>query len=219
MSVQRYVGIIVISEALWLLTSSACAAEDAQLKFEKGTSPWLLRMMVLEVTPDDMRSEISTIGGKVDTPRQTIIGMDLSYFMTEHWVVEIQGGPFKRDYRIKESQLGGFEVGTISNIALSLTLQYHLAPQAQFSPYFGLGINHAWIREVKPAAGIPDFNVHSITSGVLSAGLDHRLSAQWSFSTSLRYVISPDYRFQGQGFNAVISINTLIVGVGLGYRF
>lgn len=207
MSVQRYVCTIVISGTLWLLASSACAAEDAQLTLEKGTSPWLLRMMVLEVTPVDMRSEISTIGGKVETPRQAIIGMDLSYFMTEHWAVEIQGGPFKRDYRIRRSRLGDFDVGTISNIALSLTLQYHLHPQAQFSPYFGLGINHAWTRDVKPAAGIPNFNVHGITSGVLSAGLDYSLSANWSFSTSLRYVISPEYRFQGQGFNSVVSMN------------
>lgn len=215
---KRYSIILLISHALWLPVSSVFASDVTLQKNEKPLNPWLLRIMLLEIAPINIRSDIPTIGGKVETPRQQTVGMDISYFVTQHLSLEIQGGQLKRNYRIKGSKLGSFDVGTVSNSALSLTLQYHLNPLAQFSPYFGLGINHSWTRDVQPAAGIPVFKVNGVTSGIFSTGIDYRLSAQWSFSTSLRYIISPEYRFQGANLNSTVSMNTLIAGIGLSYR-
>ncbi|MCF5188625.1 MULTISPECIES: OmpW/AlkL family protein [Pseudomonas] len=206
--------------SLMTFSASVFAYEDVQSKIQAGINDrWLLRVMALEIIPVELASEISTIGGNLETPRTRQIGIDLSYSVTENWVVEFQGGPFDREYRIKGSRIGDFKVGSISQIALSMSLQYHFYPNAQWSPYVGLGLNHTWTRDVKPAAGIPKFEVREITSGIMSTGLDYRLSRYWTLSTSLRYVISPKYEFQGQGFNSTVSMNTLVVGGGVGYRF
>jgi outer membrane protein len=206
--------------SLMALNTSVLAHEDAQSKIQANIHDrWLVRVMALEIIPVGLASEISTIGGNLETPRTRQIGIDLSYSVTENWAVEFQGGPFDREYRIKGSRIGDFKVGCISHIALSMSLQYHFYPNSQWSPYVGLGINKTSTRDVKPAAGIPKFKVRDITSRILSAGLDYRLSQYWTLSTSLRYVVSPEYEFQGQGFNTAVSMNTLIVGGGVGYRF
>lgn len=203
---------------LWDTLALADAKPDIEPQIENNDR-WLIRVMAVQVIPIDLKSEISGIGGKVDTPQTNQMSMDLSYFVTDHWAVEFQGGPFNREYRVKESRLGDFKIGSISHTALSMTLQYHFFRDAKLSPYLGLGINHVWTRDVKPAPGIPKFNVRDITSWLVSAGVDYQLSNNWSLSTSLRYVISPEYEFQGQGFNSTVSMNTLIVGGGLGYHF
>ncbi|WP_439870373.1 OmpW/AlkL family protein [Pseudomonas syringae] len=206
--------------ALMLLGVPGVAHEKVQTQaLSEHDNQWLVRVMAVDVVPVGLASEISTIGGKVETPRTRQISVDLSYFVTEHWAVEFQGGPFDREYRIEGSKVGNFKVGSISHTALSLTLQYHFLPTAQWSPYLGLGINHVWTRDVKPAVGIPQFDVRDITSWIVGAGVDYRLNTRWSLSTSLRFVISPEYEFQGQGFNSTVSTNTLVVGAGFGYLF
>ncbi|MDC6378917.1 outer membrane beta-barrel protein [Pseudomonas graminis] len=206
--------------ALMLWDALALADGNPQIESQiENNDRWLIRVMAVKVIPVDLTSEISVIGGKVDTPQTNQLSMDLSYFLTDHWAVEFQGGPFDREYRVKGSKVGDFKVGSISHTALSMTLQYHFFRNAKLSPYLGLGINHVWTRDVKPAAGIPKFDVRDITSWLVNAGVDYQLSNHWSISTSLRYVVSPEYEFQGQGFNSTVSMNTLVVGGGLGYHF
>ncbi|WP_428842513.1 hypothetical protein, partial [Pseudomonas marginalis] len=76
---------------------------------ETKLDPWMIRVMVLDVIPVGLTSEISTIGGRVETSRKSILGIDFSYFMTQHWAIELQGGPFERDYWIKDSKGGDFK--------------------------------------------------------------------------------------------------------------
>ncbi|WP_158235016.1 OmpW family protein [Pseudomonas sp. 2822-17] len=202
------------------LSASVLAYEAVQSKIQAEIHDrWLVRVMALEIIPVELASEIFPNRSNLETPRTRQIGIELSYSVTENWAVELQGGPFDREYRTKGSRIEDFKVGSVSHIALSMSLQYHFYPNAQWSPYVGLGLNQTWARDVKPAAGIPKFKVREITSGILSAGLDYRLSRYWTLNTSLRYVISPKYEFQGQGFNSTVSMNTLVVGGGIGYRF
>lgn len=201
-----------------LLAPTQCVAADAVAQGrEQGY--WLVRVMALEVDAIHVASEIPIIGGKITIPSKAVPGMDLSYFVTDHWAVECQGGVFARDYRIRNSRIGDFDVGTVESGTVSLTVQYHVRPHATLSPYLGLGINYAWPHAVRPAGGIPDFEVRGITSAILNLGVDYRVADHWRLSTSVRYVSSPAYRFTGHGFGAVVEVDTLVVGVGVGYRF
>ncbi|NYF20669.1 outer membrane protein [Xanthomonas sp. JAI131] len=200
-----------------LAPASAMAAEVLLSAPRQGN--WLIRAMALEIVPLNLDSEISYIGGEVDTPSDFVPGLDLSYFVTDHWAIEFQGGLFAREYRISKSSIGAFDVGTVESGAVSLTAQYHFRPHAALNPYIGLGVNYAWEHKVRPAAGIPDFRVDAIASGIANLGFDYRLAGNWYFSSSVRYVISPAYRFEGQGFNATVKVSTLVLGLGVGYRF
>ncbi|WP_369981437.1 OmpW/AlkL family protein [Xanthomonas bundabergensis] len=200
-----------------MLMPTRCVAADVAAEPTEGN--WLVRAMALEVVAVNLDSKISYIGGEITTPSALVPGLDVSYFITDHWSVEVQGGVFARDYRIVKSRIGDFDVGTIESGTVSLTVQYHFRPHDRLSPYLGLGVNHAWEHEVKPAAGIPVFHVQDISSAILNLGFDYRMAKHWFFSASLRYVISPAYRFEGYGINATVDLDTVAMAAGVGYRF
>ncbi|PPT47860.1 OmpW/AlkL family protein [Xanthomonas arboricola] len=205
-------GAVVLS-----MSPSLAAGEQAAAAPARGDV--LVRVMALDVTVARIDSTIPSVGGKVDTPDKLVPGADLSYFIADHWAVEGQGGPFVRVYRVRQSLIGDFDVGRIHTRAVSLVLQYHLRPSAKLKPYLGLGLNYAWSGDVEPAAGIPDFKVSDITSGIASLGGDYRVTDRWFLSGSVRYLLSPTYQFRGHGFNATVKLDTLVVGAGIGYRF
>lgn len=180
---------------------------------------WLGRLMVLKVTPLHISSDIQGIHGEVYTPDVLIPGMDLSYFMTDNWAVELQGGRFVRSYSIKNSAVGNFMVGNIGSTTVSLTIQYHFDACSLVKPYLGLGVNYARVHDIEPAAGIPNFEVRDMTSGIINAGADLKISENWFFSASMRYVLSPAYSFHGDSFSANVKMDTLIYGVGIGILF
>lgn len=200
------------------LTAFAGGMPDTPRKHEPD-GRWMIRLMGQRITPINLSSEISVIGGRLDTPPKSVVSLDLSYFLTDYWSVELQGGPFKRSYKIVGSKAGTFDVGTISNVAASMALLYHISPQSQISPYIGVGVSHAWVKGVEPAKGIPEFRVKDVTSAMVSLGLDYKLDRKWLVSAGLRYIISPDYTFDGDGFESTVSMNTLIAGAGVGFRF
>jgi len=199
------------------VASPAMAGENGYKVYE--SNKWMLRAMLLDVRTVKSNSNISTIGGDIKTPDKRTVGVDISYFLTPEVALEFQGGVFSRDYSISNSKIGSFKVGTIESNSVSLTLQYHFVTCCAFTPYLGVGANHAWTRKVKPASGIPEFQVQDVNSLILSAGIYYYLSENWSFNTSLRYLISPDYQFEGHGFSASVKMDTIITGVGVAYHF
>lgn len=207
--------------AIIMLTTPTAFADDNQNIFhDKGLDRrWLLRIMGQRVTPCGMSSNVSTVGGKVDTPSVNTISFDLSYFVTDYWSIEMLGGPFKRDYKIVDSNVGSFDVGSISNFTISLGVVYHLFPHRSLSPYVGMGLNYAWVEKIEPAPSIPKFAVKDVTSGMFSVGADYTLNRKWILSCGIKYIVTPEYAFKGDGFESTVSMNTLITGVGLGYRF
>lgn len=178
---------------------------------------WMFRAMALQVNVKNMRSTLSGIGGEITTPNQRTPGLDVTYFVTDRWALEVQGGVFARDYRIEKSRIGDFAVGTVESGSVSMTVQYHFRPYARLSPYLGYGFNYAWEHKIRPAPNIPNFHVKPIVSRILNMGLDYQATKHWFVSASVRYITSPTYAFRGHGFNASVDLDTLIIGVGVGY--
>jgi outer membrane protein len=200
------------------LSAFAGGITDTPRKYEPD-GRWMVRLMGQRVTPIDLSSEISVIGGRLDTPPKSVASLDLSYFVTDYWSVELQGGPFSRSYRIVGSKAGTFDVGTISNVAASMAVLYHISPQSQISPYIGVGFSHAWVKGIERAEGIPQFRAKDVTSAIVCLGIDYKIDQKWLFSAGLRYIMSPDYTFDGDGFKSTVSMNTLMTGAGVGFRF
>jgi len=215
----RKISIFSMLACLYLYSLNSHATEQRVSYNEDNIQNWLIRGMFLDIKPLRVESNISSIGGEIDTPEKRTFGLDTSYFFSKAFSLEFQGGVFSRNYRIKNSEIGSFKVGTIESNSISLTAQYHIYTDSNLLPYLGVGINHAWTRKVKPADGIPQFNVDDVNSFILNGGIDYKISESWLLSTSLKYIMSPEYNFSGYGFNANIKMNTLITGVGIAYRF
>lgn len=205
-----------LAGALVLLTPAAMAA-PARPGLSQGD--WLIRAGAAHVTSIDMRSDIPVIGGSVETPDVVSPTLDVSYFLTDHWALQLAGGVSSTRYRVTDSMLGDFDVGTIKTAAVALMAQYHFRPNAALNPYLGVGMARSHTLQVKPADNIPDFEVEDINSLLLGAGLDYHLGGRWFANAAIQYLKVPTYRFEGEGFSAEVDMDSLITGIGLGYRF
>lgn len=202
-----------------LLLGVSQAAVSSTMNDQEKEGKWLVRLMVLDIRQTNVRSEVPDIGGKIDIAPIIQPGLDISYFVTDHWAVEFQGGIAKTDYRIAGSAIGDFDIGSVETLSLGLTLQYHFRPTANLKPYLGVGLLHSRTRAVKPADNIPDFDVEDINSLILNAGFDYQLGGNWFASASLRYLLIPTYRAEGEAFDTEVKLNALVSGIGVGYRF
>lgn len=220
-SVER-VFLPVYATLFLFLSLTASQPAFAQYKTTQVTDDegkWLIRLMVVDVTHTNIRSEISGIGGSIDIPSSVKPSLDISYFLTDHWALEFQGGISTTDYRIVDTAIGDFDIGSVETASAGLTVQYHFRPDAILRPYLGVGFIHSRTRNVTPADNIPDFEVDNINSLVINSGLDYRLGSRWFASASLRYLIIPTYHAEAEAFNTRITLNTLVPGVGISYRF
>ncbi|WP_189517546.1 OmpW/AlkL family protein [Kushneria pakistanensis] len=199
------------------LCSSPVVAATTRPGLTQGD--WLIRAGAARITPMEMRSNIPLIDGTVETPDVVSPTLDLSYFLTDHWALQLAGGVSSTRYRVADSMLSDFDVGTIKTAAIALMAQYHFRPGASLNPYLGVGMVRSHTLRVDPADHIPDFEVEDINSMLLGAGLDYHLGGHWFANAAIQYLKVPTYQFKGEGFSAEVDMDTLITGLGLGYRF
>ncbi len=200
--------------ALSLQTASAGVSTPGLVQGD-----WLVRAGAARITALGMRSTIPTIGGNVETPDTFSPTLDLSYFLTDHWAFQLTGGVSSTPYRLTDSAVGDFDIGTVKTAALALMAQYHFRPGSTINPYIGAGMARSRSLKVEPADNIPDFEVDSINSVLLGAGLDYHLGGRWFANANVQYLRVPTYHFDSDDFSAEVDMDTLITGLGLGYRF
>lgn len=206
----------------------SCTLPHAAYAAAYGTTPsqsglkqgdWLIRLKATGVIPVNESSETTPLGGRLKTPSQILPTLDISYFLTDHWSIEAVAGVISADYRLEDSLLGDFKVSHTRSGTASLVAQYHFLPDAALNPYLGAGVNHTWPISVESAPGVPEIMSEAITSPLLDAGLDYRLSEHWYASANVRYVITPVQHFSGDGFSAKSDTDVLVLGAGIGLRF
>ena len=138
-------------------------------------SPWMVRARAVHL---DMADKSTPIGGagaadRVSVDNKTIPEVDVSYFITPNIAAElILTVPQKAQVNLDGSNIGSFK-----HLPPTLTLQYHFAPQAQWSPYVGAGLNYTKISKVSLANSMT-LEGHS-TGLALQAGVDYKLDKNW----------------------------------------
>lgn len=214
--------LIAFCAAIALLMLSLTAQADSQralstVGLQQGD--WLIRLKATGIIPINKSSETTPLGGQLETSSQLLPTLDVSYFLTNHWSIEALVGVISNDYRLEDSLLGDFKVSHTKSGTASLVAQYHFRPDAALNPYLGAGVNHTWPISVKTATNVPDINMQSLTSPLLEAGLDYRLSKHWFASANIRYVSIPTQHFSGDGFSAKSDTDVITPGAGMGLRF
>lgn len=195
---------------LVVLTALASAQALAQ------ESPWLVRARAVHVDPDNKSTPIGGVGAadRLEVSSKTIPELDISYFFTPHIAAElVVTYPQKH-----KARLDGAEIGTFKHLPPTLSLQYHFAPDAVFSPYVGAGVNYTRMSSVKLLDGAGDLENDSWGLS-LQAGVNVRLNQHWSFNADLKKINLRSDVYVG-GVNAShLKVDPVLFGLGVGYRF
>ncbi|MDO8651005.1 MAG: OmpW family protein [Undibacterium sp.] len=179
-------------------------------------SPWQVRARAVNISPDNKSDPVGGVGAsdRLTVSDKTIPEVDISYYFTPNWSAElILTYPQKHDV-----MLDGANIGTFKHLPPTLTAQYHFLPDAQFSPYLGVGVNYTRISNVNLLNGAADLEKDSFGFAV-QAGVDFKLDKNWSLNLDVKKVqIRSDVSIGGAKVSAV-KVDPWLVGVGVGYRF
>lgn len=187
---------------------------------------WLFRIRAITVQPDEGAS-ITPIGGDVDIDASVVPEFDISYFFTDNIAAELILGVTPHDVTAVNTSLGDVDLGDVTLLPPTLTVQWHFNPAGQIRPYAGVGVNFThFFNEDLPSGTVLDSIEYDSSFGLaLQAGADYVLNERWFLNFDVKKVwINTDVTIDGTTnlgavVNADVDIDPWIVGVGFGWRY
>lgn len=199
------------------LLAGVSAAMPAHAEFAgKSAGDFMVRARAIGVMPDEDAS--TTIGGNVSISNDVVPEVDFTYFITDSIALELIAATTTHDV----SHSFGIDLGEVSLLPPTLTLQYHFMPKERLSPYVGAGLNYTFFYNEDAAAGSPvtSIDYDNAVGYALQAGVDYALTDNWYANIDVKKIfLSTDVSMNGGAITADVDIDPWIVGAGIGYRF
>lgn len=210
------------------LLASAGAASPALA--EQGD--FLARVRAIVVAPNERSSDIAPAfpGEKVKISNSVMPEVDFTYMLSKHIGAELILATTKHHASGRTGTTG--TIGRLAStwvLPPTLTLQYHLAPDAAVRPYLGAGVNYTIFysekssRALEAAVGQTDVHMKSSFGYALQAGVDIPLSARTFVNFDVKYIdmdTTARLRTTAIGTQSVrVHLDPLVFGAGFGMRF
>jgi outer membrane protein len=213
-------------KTLLLATAGAVALTGFAAPAFADAGDWQFRLRAISVSPDES-ADITPIGGDVDISTSVVPEFDITYFFTDNIAAELILGVTPHDVTAVGTTLGDVDLGDVTLLPPTLTLQYHFNPDGQVRPYAGVGVNYTlFFNEDLPSGTALDSIDYDPSLGfAVQAGVDYMLNERWFLNFDLKKVwINTDVTIDGTtNLNAIVEadvdINPWIFGVGIGWRY
>lgn len=211
--------------ALLAVLAPLCCATLAQAADER----WTVRVRALNMRVDNGNSTTAVVPalGTVEVEDKWFPEIDIVYSLSRHWAAElILTYPQRHDVT-----LGGIDIGRVTHLPPTLTLQYHFRPDGLVRPYLGAGINYTRLNptlNAAPALGGVDapLDLDRNSWGLAGqAGVDLRFVSNWSINLDGKYVrIAAENIRVASGQLAGVEVTDLdvdpwLLSAGMSYHF
>ena len=194
--------------------------DDAPVGKKAGTI--MIRVRAIGVIPED-NSSSTTIGGRVRVSSQAAPEVDFSYFFTDHIAAELIAATTRHELKAVGTAVGDVDVGSTYVLPPTLTLQYHFAPHARFSPYVGAGVNASLFYDTHAARPVvTSLKVVDRFGEALQIGFDYNIKGHWFLNLDAKQIFLNTKADAGTilgPVSAKTALDPLVIGGGIGYRF
>ena len=239
-----------------VLTSLLLGVTLAAPAFAHEACQWIVRGGVGTVMPKDDNLSLGTFdlvdpaapldvtvtNGAVQVDDGTRLTRSFTYMFTENWAFDVLAAwPFKHDVDLegtltdnltKESGPFSLPFGEVEHLPPTFSVQYHFAPDAEFQPFVGVGLNYTTflsedLDSIWPPLTITDFSLDDSFGLALQVGADWMFSDQWLVNFDVRWIsIESDLSVTIDTFGGPVSgelgavkIDPWVFAINLGYRF
>lgn len=195
-----------------MLTGPALASDGMT-----DDSGFMLRLRGIAVVPDE--SATTTIGGDGELSNDYVPELDISYFFTKNIAAELILATTTHDAKVKGSSMGNVDLGEVSLLPPTLTLQYHFTDLGNFKPYIGAGVNYTHFYDEDGANGL-DVDYDDNFGVAAQVGLDYFIDENWAVNLDVKKLwLNTDVSINDGAITGDVDIDPWIFGVGVGYRF
>ncbi len=181
----------------------------------------LARFRVINVSPDATWNNSGAVPGlTVDAKDAWAPELDFTYMITNNIGAELILGTTRH----KVTSSAG-DLGKVSVLPPTLTLQYHFTPEAAFRPYVGAGINYTrfYNNDLRAEALNTDLSVDKNSwGGALQVGADYAINKDYFVNVDVKKIwIKTDVTADALGGAHVgtLKINPWVFGLGIGTKF
>ena len=180
----------------------------------------LVRARVIGSIPVNPFSRIELVGGRVSTPARALPDLDVTYFLSDHFALALQGGVLPTRTSIRGSVVGNLPIGTTWSASVISAIQFHFLPLAAFNPYLGAGVAYTHPLAYEPAKPfVTAMKADPQLGPMIQAGFDYHLGGRWYANMDVKQVFLPTQVSRVGPVGATVRLDMLMVGAGLGYRF
>ncbi|WP_049623444.1 OmpW/AlkL family protein [Frateuria defendens] len=176
---------------------------------------WVLRFGAHVVDPKSDNGRLAGMKSRIDSDVKPSISLE--YLITPNWGVDVLGAlPFKH-----EVKLAGQKAATTKQLPPTLGINYHFLPNAEVSPFVGVGLNYTYFYDTKGRGLLEGARVKVDNSwgAAAHAGVDFKLSPKWLITADVRYIdIEGDVRVNGAKVGKA-KVDPWVYGLSVGYRF
>ena len=210
----------MLSRALLLLVTLSFALVMPMTSKAADADNWLIRLRALAIqTHADGTS--NEMGGSVKTGDDLIPEIDITYYLADDISVETMFGIAEYSVQLDESALGNVDVGTVKKLPTTVTMKYHLNQFGSLIPYFGIGASYTIFFDENVGRDINNIDYSNEFGFVFQIGFDYNIADNTYLNIDMKkFIIDADMRMNNNSINAnSVTLNPLMIGIGLGYRF
>ncbi|MDN3594415.1 OmpW/AlkL family protein [Zunongwangia endophytica] len=210
---------VFTSIAALLLSFSFQAQESKNLQ----DNPWQFRLRGVVISPDE-KASIEAIGGDADISTSVIPELDITYYFTKNWSLELILGTTKHDVEAINTSVANIDLGSVWLLPPTLTFQYHLTELGNFKPYIGAGLNYTIFYSVDEGPVADDLDYDNSFGFAGQVGIDYMISDKWFINLDVKKLfLQTDVTVNATTaldatVNADVDINPWLFGVGIGVK-
>lgn len=199
-----------------------------------GDSPWSLRVGAAYVG-FDAKSSVAVAGapvpgGSIEVENNTALAFEVGYHLTDRWALRLAFGVPPTTTLSTGGTLNSFVpplTGTLGSVKYGpavASVTWTFAEFGVLRPYVGAGVNYTYVFDTTDG-DIGNLRVNSAWGSALQAGFDVAIDRDWSIFVDVRKVFVKTTAtgtipaLGGPPASADVTLNPLIVQVGVGYRF
>ncbi len=195
-------------------------ADDAPVGKAAGTV--MVRARAIGVMPED-NSTSTSIGGHVATSNSAAPELDFSYFFTDNIAAELILATTRHHLDANGTAIGNVNVGSTWVLPPTLTVQYHFMPHERFSPYVGVGLNATFFYSTSPSGPtVKSLALDNNVGAAIQAGFDYNFTGHWFANFDVKQIFLNTTAHLNTALGPVTaktSLDPLVIGAGVGYRF
>lgn len=174
----------------------------------------IVRARAIAVTPDvSSTSVLSSIHSDLST--QVVPELDFTYMVTKNIGAELILGTSRHTL---SSDLGN--LGKVSVLPPTLTVQYHFAPEAKIRPYVGAGVNYSRFYNNDLNVGGSAVSIKKNSFGLAAqVGADIMVTDKYFINADVKYISIRTKASLGGTALGTLKVNPWVFGIGIGRKF